>query len=77
MSEKEIISIADSADMIINGFSYTLAEDGFIRVLNLNNQDEACLLNKDGEMIETSMDDEVLFKVQAYYAQNKELMEEE
>ena len=77
MSEKEIISIADSADMIINGFSYTLAEDGFIRVLNLNNQDEACLLNKDGEMIETSMDDEVLFKVQAYYVQNKELMEEE
>ena len=77
MSEKEIISIADNADMIINGFSYTLSEDGFIRVLNLNNTDEACLLNKDGEMIEAAMDDEVLFKVQAYYAQNKELMEEE
>ena len=77
MSEKEIISIADNADMIINGFSFTINEDGFIRVLNLNNTDEACLLNKDGEMIETAMDDEVLFKVQAYYAQNKELMEEE
>ncbi len=46
-------------------------------MLNLNNTDEACLLNKDGEMIEAAMDDEVLFKVQAYYAQNKELMEEE
>jgi hypothetical protein len=77
MSEKEIISIADNADMIINGFSFTINEDGFIRVLNLNNTDEACLLNKDGEMIEAAMDDEVLFKVQAYYAQNKELMEEE
>ena len=77
MSEKEIISIADNADMIINGFSFTINEDGFIRVLNLNNTDEACLLNKDGEMIEAAMDDEVLFKVQAYYAQNKDLMEEE
>ena len=77
MSEKEIISIADNADMIINGFSFTANEDGFIRVLNLNNTDEACLLNKDGEMIEAAMDDEVLFKVQAYYAQNKEFMEEE
>ena len=77
MSEKEIISIADYADMIINGFSFTINEDGFIRVLNLNNTDEACLLNKDGEMIEAAMDDEVLFKVQAYYAQNKDLMEEE
>ena len=77
MSEKEIISIADNADMIINGFSFTINEDGFIRVLNLNNTDEACLLNKDGEMIEAAMDDEVLFKVQAYYAQNKEFMEEE
>ncbi len=45
MSEKEIISIADNADMIINGFSFTANEDGFIRVLNLNNPEEACLLN--------------------------------
>ena len=77
MSEKEIISIADNADMIINGFSHTANKDGFMRVLNLNNPEEASILNKKGEMIETSMDDEVLFKVQAYYAQNKELMEEE
>ena len=28
MSEKEIISIADNADMIINGFSFTANEDG-------------------------------------------------
>lgn len=39
MSEKEIISIADNADMIINGFAFTVNEDGFIRVLNLNNTD--------------------------------------
>lgn len=30
MSETEIISIADKADMIINGFSFTANEDGFI-----------------------------------------------
>ena len=77
MSEKEIIQIADDADMIVNGFSFTLTEEGFVKVLNLNNPEEACVLNRDGEMIETSMDDEALFKVQAYYLQNKELVEEE
>ena len=76
MSEKEIIEIADGADMIINGYSFTLSEDGFIKVLNLNNPEEACVLNKEGEMVEAAMDDEVLFKVQAYYMQNKELMED-
>ena len=77
MSEEEIIQIADDADMIVNGFSFTLTEEGFVKVLNLNNPEEACVLNRDGEMIETSMDDEALFKVQAYYLQNKELVEEE
>lgn len=76
MSEKEIVNIAENADIIVNGFSFTADEQGLVHVLNLNNPDEACLLNKDGEMVETSMEDEVLFKVQAYYAQNRELMED-
>ena len=77
MSEKELMKVADDADMIINGFSFTITEDGLIKVLNLNNPEEACVLNKDGEMVEAAMNDGVLFKVQAYYSQNRELMEEE
>ena len=75
MSEQEIRNVADEADIIIDGYTYTKQEDGTIRVLNLNNTDEACVLDKSGEMIETSMSDEVLFRVKAYYFKNRELME--
>ena len=77
MSEQEIINIANDANMIINGFSFTYNDEGFIKILNLNNTKEACVLNKEGEMIEAAMDDEMLFRVQAYFEQNRELMEEE
>lgn len=74
MPERELKKIADNADMIVAGYSFT-REDGFIRVLNLENSEEACLLGKDGEMLETTMDDITLLKVQAYYLKNREFME--
>lgn len=77
MPEQELKKIADGADMIVAGYSFTKDEDGNIRILNLENTDEACLLQKDGEMLETTMDDITLLKVQAYYLKNKEFMEEE
>lgn len=76
MPDKELKRIADKADMIIAGYSFIKDEDGFIRVLNLENPEEACLLQKDGEMLETTMDDITLLKVQAYYLKNKEFMED-
>ena len=75
MSEEMIQIIADNADMIIAGFSYTLQENGTVRVLNLENTDQACVLTFDGTMLETSMDDITLATVQAYYLKNKEFME--
>ena len=75
MPESEIKKIADQSDMIIAGYSFT-KEDDFIRVLNLENTDEAALLQNDGTMLETTMDDITLLKVQSYYLKNKEFMEE-
>lgn len=75
MPEEELKKIADNADMIVSGYSFTKDKDGFIRVLNLENTDEVCLLDKDAEMLETTMDDITLLKVQAYYLKNKEFME--
>lgn len=75
MPENEIKKIADQSDMIVAGYSFT-KEDGFIRVLNLENTDEACLLDIDGTMLETTMNDITLLKVQSYYLKNKEFMEE-
>ena len=76
MSESELKKIADEANMIVAGFSFTKDQDGFIRVLNLENSEEACVLGENGEMIETTMDDITLLKVQAYYLKNREFMEE-
>ena len=77
MSEDMLKDIADNANMIVAGFSYTLQEEGTVRVLNLENTDQACVLSSDGDMLEASMDDITLATVQAYYIKNKEFMEVE
>ena len=77
MSEAMIAKIADEANMIIAGFSYTFNDKGYIRVLNLNDPEQACVLFPDGTMIETTMDDSTLALVQAYYLKNREFMEVE
>ena len=47
---------ADAADMIVNGYAFT--KDGEnLRVLNLNNPEKAAYLSRNGEVLETSMDD--------------------
>lgn len=71
----DIIKVADAADMIVNGYAFT-KENGMIRVLNLNHPERACVLTKDGEMAETTMDDVELSIVSDYYQKNKKYLEE-
>ncbi|MCF0215250.1 MAG: hypothetical protein HUK21_02110 [Fibrobacteraceae bacterium] len=73
MSEEQLQEIADKADMIIANYAFTKCDKG-IRILLLSNPDQACVLNDDGEMIESAMDDSHVALVQAYYLKNKELM---
>lgn len=75
MPEQEIEKIAEKANMIIAGFSYSMTEDRKVRVLNLYNPKEACVLLENGEAIETTMDDMTLAMVQGYYLKNREFME--
>ena len=42
----DIKKVADNAEMIVNGYAFTICEQG-IRVLNLNNPDSAALLTND------------------------------
>ena len=76
MPEELLKEIADKANMIIAGFAYTL-QDNQVKILNLNNPSEACILSKDGEMLSSNMDDVTLSLVQAYYYKNKQFMEDE
>ena len=52
----DIKSIADKADIIINGYAFT-RKDESIQVLNLNSPNKAVVFSTDGEVLETTMDD--------------------
>lgn len=74
MSELQLKEIADNADMIIANYAFTVTENGDIKVLFLSNPNQACVLNNNGEMIKSSMDDGQLALVQAYYLKNRDLI---
>lgn len=66
--------IADSADMIINGYAF--AKDGDnVRVVNLNNHTKALFMDCYGDVLETTMDDIEIDIVLDYYHRNKKYME--
>lgn len=70
-----ILEVADAAEVIVNGYAFT--KDGTnVKVLNLNRPDKAAVLSKDGEVLETSMDDVELDIVVDYYKRNSKYMEE-
>lgn len=71
----DIKSIADKADIIVNGYSFTRGDDG-IHVLNLNSPEKAVVFNTDGEILETTMDDIELSIATRYLKQNLKYMEE-
>ena len=76
MTKAAIMSVADAADMIVNGYAFTRDPKGF-RVLNLNQPDKAAVISKVGEVLETSMDDIELRIVLDYYIANRHFLEEE
>lgn len=71
----DIKTIADDADMIVNGYAFKRCEEGY-RVLNLNRPDRATVLSVDGKVMETSMDDIEIRIVTDYLEKNRKFMEE-
>lgn len=71
----DILKVADAANMIVNGYAFT-EEGDMVRVLNLNHPERACVLTRDGNLSETTMDDIELSIVQEYYQKNKKYLEE-
>ena len=70
----DIKTIADAADMIINGYAYT-REGEYIRILNLNKLNHAAVIYDD-KIVETNMDDIENQIVLDYYLNNKQFMED-
>ena len=74
-SDCDIITIAQNADFIVNGYAFT-SKNNQIRVLNLNNRDKATVLDQNGNVVMTSMDDIEISIVQKYFDKNKEFLKE-
>ena len=71
----DIKSIADGADIIVNGYAFTRKDD-CVHVLNLNSPDKAVVSSLDGEVLETTMDDIELSIASRYLKQNLKFMED-
>ena len=71
----DIKTIADKADIIVNGYAFTRDEE-CIRVLNLNCPDKAVVFSLDGEVLETTMDDIELSIASRYLRENLKYMED-
>ena len=71
----DIKSIADGADIIVNGYAFTRKDD-CIHVLNLNSPDKAVVFSLDGEVQETTMDDIEISIASRYLKQNLKYMED-
>lgn len=68
-------TVAEEANMIINGYAFT-KDNGNIRVLNLNNPEMAIVFDEDCKVIETSMSDIEIQIVKDYLSNNIEFMED-
>ena len=71
INAEKIEAIASNANFIVNGYAFT-CENEKVRVLNLNNVEKATVMNRDGEVLMTSMDDIEISIIQKYWNQNKQ-----
>lgn len=71
----DIETVANKADVIVNGYAFTREEDG-IHVLNLNSPDKAVVFSAEGEVLETTMDDIELSIASRYLTQILKYMED-
>ena len=74
MPEEKIKKIADDADMIVKGYAFKRNGD-FIHVFNMNDGISAMVMDNDGTMIETNMDDIGQVIVKKIWEQDAKYME--
>ena len=56
MPEEKIQKIAEDADLIVKGYAFKRKGD-FVHIFNMNDGCSAMVIDRDGTMIETNMDE--------------------
>ncbi len=57
MSNEKIQEIIKNAVLIVKGYAFFKREDGFIRILSLWDEQSSMVVDSEGQLIETNMDD--------------------
>ena len=76
MNQIDIEKIADSAQMIVDGYAFSQTEEEFIRVLNLHTPHHALVMTENAEILETNMDDIEISIVCKLWNRNKKFLKE-
>lgn len=74
MSDEQLKAIADGADMVVNGYAFTMDDDDNVRVVSLRPPHHAALFDAHRQMLETSMDDIELDIVRDYLLRNRDFL---
>ena len=72
----DLKKVADEAEVIIAGFAFTPCEEG-IRIINLNNGRGVAVVQRDGILIESNMDDIEYAVAKKYLKKAKPFMEKD
>lgn len=75
MSEKELIRICDDADMIIKGYAFK-RKDSVIEVFNVNDGFSAMVMDLNGSLLETNMNEIEQALVKDIWVKNAKYMED-
>lgn len=72
----DIIDIADKVDVIINGYAFARAEEGYV-IINVDSPKFTLVLSEEGKVLETTMDDKEIEMVKNIFYRNKKYMSDE
>ena len=70
----DMINIAEKANMIVNGYAFTVIPAG-VQAVNISRK-TACVFDADDNVIESSMDDIEIEIVTEYLKRNKAFLED-
>lgn len=72
--ENAIKTIADKADLIINGYAF-LKNNNEVKVVNLNRIEKMAMVDMDGKVLNTTMDEIEVDVVLDYYNRNRKYID--
>jgi hypothetical protein len=76
ITNKDIDKIVEDATMIVCGYAFSKLEDGHIRIISIEPPYHAAIIQTDGEVLETNMDEIETEIVNDYWKRNKKYMED-